>query len=110
MNDDKIKELLDFGFAVEGLVRQLAAGVGILQIPGDIIKAISVFGQGKSVLADAPAALEQYMAMDDATAQDIESYVVAHYGVNPDTVDKAVEVVLNIVVWLHELVAHLKQP
>ena len=47
MNDDKIKELLAYGFAVESFVRQIKQGIGITHLPGEIValwKLISTSG------------------------------------------------------------------
>lgn len=103
MNNDKIKAILDYGFSVEAFVRQVTAGFSITGIPGELIAAIGLLKGAPVTVAEAPQALAQWLALSDADAVDIENYVVSHYGASPDSVDQAIEKVLNFVVSLHSI-------
>jgi hypothetical protein len=103
MNDDKIKALLNYFFKLEAFVRSLTS-LSILTIPGDIVAAIRLVMGAAGTLADAPGALAQWAVLSSADAADIEAFVVANYGANPDTVDSDIEAALNFLVSLSGVV------
>ena len=105
MNDDKIKELLAYGFAVESFVRQIKQGIGITHLPGEIVALWKLISTSAVVIADAPLALDQYLTLSEADAADINAFVEQNYGATPDNVDKLIEGVLQFIVSLHNTAA-----
>ena len=103
MNDSKIKELLDLGFAVEELLRSLAEGVNIFKLPGELATVMSFINKSKEALADAPQALEEYLNLSHEDAEELKGYVAVHYGTSPDKVDHAIESILDVLISVHEV-------
>ena len=104
MNIDKLKQLLDVGFAVEALLRELLDGVSVFEIPKDIIEAISVFSKVKNIYPDLDQCLAEYKDLNDAEAQELKDYVTNHYGVAPDKVDQIIKLVLTFLIEMHSVV------
>jgi hypothetical protein len=98
MNDDKIEALLAYGIALQTFLVQVTSGFNLLELPSELLGAIKLVADAAVTVADAPAALAQYIALSDAGAADLEAWLVAQYGSNPSTVEQDIEKVLNFLI------------
>ena len=100
MGTKELKELVGLGLSSGELIAALADGVQI----SDLGKAVEVARAAGPGLKDAGKALDEYLAMTDAAALDLENWVVAEFDIPDDKVEAAIEMALKVAIQLRDLV------
>lgn len=102
MADDKMKVLVDAGFALAKLGVDLSHGVSASEL-GDVITIITTAGPAMAAAGDA---LKQYEQMSDDDAKDIEAYVAANpLFVQGNDTEVVILTLLKLVIDLHSAIA-----
>jgi hypothetical protein len=106
MDIKELKELVGLGLSVGELAAALSDGIGV----EDADEALEVAVRAVPGISGAAQALEEYKAMTDEQAVELEAFVVADFDIANDSVEAAVEGALGIVISLHKLFPLFKKP
>jgi hypothetical protein len=106
MNNQEIKDLLNFGSSVATLIDSVAKGVNLSEV-GQVLKVIQ---QAPGALREAPLAFNEYLSLDDAGRADVEAYIATLFPLAEAHVAAAIKEVLDVVVSLSNVAALLKKP
>lgn len=97
---NELKLFVGFGLTVGELLSIVSKGVSF-----DVIKKLIECAKfAGPALKGAKAALEQYIAMSDEQAKELDDYVVAEFDIADDGVEAAVESAIRIAIECHVLV------
>jgi hypothetical protein len=100
MNNQEIKDLLNFGSSVATLIDSVAKGVNLSEV-GQVLKVIQ---QAPGALREAPLAFNEYLSLD------VEAYIATLFPLAEAHVAAAIKEVLDVVVSLSNVAALLKKP
>ena len=99
----ELKKLLGFGLSVIELVADISDGISF----SIIAKLVAVAKDAKVALSGAQAALDQYKAMSDAEALELEQFVQDELDISQDNVEAMIESILSWVIQLHSIFQQL---
>lgn len=99
MPTKELKELVGFVLTTSELVEDVADGVGFSTV-GKLVETARSAGPG---LKGAAEALQEYAAMTDAEAADLEAFVVSELDLADDKVELVIEQALKVAIELHAL-------
>lgn len=104
MANQEIKDLLLFGSSVAVLIDTVTKGLSIAEV-GQVL---AVIKEAPGMLSEAPKALDEYLALDDAGRSDVEAYVSTLFPLQEKPVADVIKEVLTLVISLSSVIGLVK--
>lgn len=104
MTNTELKDLVGYGAALASLADHVAKGFKLT----DIGEVLAIVQKGPGVVAEAPAAYQEYLALDDAGRADIDAYVESVYTLSNPKLEHDVEALIQLAVHASKVVQAFK--
>lgn len=101
----ELKELVYFGLKCGELFEKLSDGFQLRDLQSVIAASVAA----PSAIKDAKLAFDEYVAMSDAEAAELEQYIKENFNISDDLIEGVIYQVLDVLIELRSLASLLKK-